>query len=54
MRTEEHMVTLKNCRVVNLFKSKEELERKQSVQAGIANIICRTESNQNIRYTRVK
>lgn len=40
--------------VTNIFRSEEEAERRQRIQEGMANIICRTESNQQIQYKRVK
>ncbi|WP_156900504.1 hypothetical protein [Anaerovorax odorimutans] len=43
-----------NCKVVNIFKTDDEEERKKLLQEGIANIICRTESNEVIKYIRVK
>lgn len=49
----EPIKTKNSCNVVNLFKSKEE-ERKRSVQAGLANVICRTESTPTIKYIRTK
>ncbi|WP_324824219.1 hypothetical protein [Sinanaerobacter sp. ZZT-01] len=52
LRAEESVKIKKNC-VVNLFKSKEE-ERRQSVQTGLANVICRTESTSAIKYIRTK
>lgn len=41
------------CKVINIFKNDQE-ERKKALQDGIANIICRTESNDKMKYIRVK
>lgn len=42
------------CKVINIFKNNQEEERKKALQDGIANIICRTESNDKMKYIRAK
>lgn len=43
-----------NCKVISIFKTNQEEDRKKALQVGIANIICRVESNDKLKYVRVK
>lgn len=47
-------IRMNGCDVINIFQTKEEIDRKRKVQNGLANIICRAESNDGIKYVRVK
>lgn len=47
-------IRMNGCSVINIFQTKENVERKRKVQNGLANIICRSESAGSVKYIRVK